>query len=127
MNDEAKQLLQFLIETLKDGKAFVYEQAPDIAKEILTRGIVFHSTIIISLLILFFINVFIAIKCKKINKKQEIKGERKYEDVDTVMWISIVVSVIAIIATVVHCYYLLLIYLTPKLYILEQLTQMMKG
>jgi len=40
---EAERVLKLLADSLEEGKEFVLEQAPDIAREIVTRGLVVHG------------------------------------------------------------------------------------
>ena len=119
MNEETKELLKFLIETLKETKGFVYEQAPEIAKEIIIKGVIYHSFLLLLFIILSCIFGVVAYYCWKDYRQTK-------DDDPLLITVSAFFLLASLLVSMANVYWLLIIYFTPKLYLLREIAFILK-
>lgn len=124
LENEVQELLQYLKDTIRSGEAFVLEQAPLVAQEILTWGILVSSVGLvlgIGVLVLAFTLHLIGL--------EEKEGSRLREDLYEVngggwMLIVSIISILGFITSIIHFMQLMKVLFAPRLYLIDAITKM---
>jgi len=123
--DIGNEAISFIVDTLRDPKAFVADQAPEICQEILARGFIVNGVGVVATLIILIVSAVYGKKAIKefLTLRAKPYGDRKGED--GAFGASLICGLVFVASTIIFISKLmsvLVIYAAPKLYIIKQLT-----
>lgn len=118
------KILDFILETLKQGKGLVVEQAPDIVKELLQYFYVDNLFTIIAGAVFFVISIFIIYKCYKHINSEDFDCDSFKSGSSIVL---IILAVVSIIISPIFIYHsskeLIQIKYAPRIYLIYKITK----
>jgi len=116
-------------EWVNGAKEFVVEQAPLICQEIIRKGQVYHSVMIGVGVFLFLTYIIYLLKILPFVKGQEKVAPSYNKGLPTFLFCGLpgLIGVGGLILLVVNLYFLLYISLCPRLYVLGELSDIIKG
>ena len=106
------------------AKDFVVEQSPLVCQEIITKGMLYHSILIITFLVFTIISIVgIVVSVKWYKKVVDSPSSSSYDDDGSIICgiFSVCATIGFIIGFVVNTYYLLYVWMCPRLYVLEEI------
>lgn len=122
--DKSDELVAFLLESLKSSKDFLAEQIPEVAKEMLAWGTAYYSVGVTCFALAALLFLLLARFCCKRLAKEEDKDKR--EITIGVFLVSCVAILLFMLLTIYPTCQLLKIRFAPRLYLMEEITAMVK-
>lgn len=118
--EQAQELAAFLMESIKETKAFVLEQAPDICQQLILRQYIL-TLCLMAALILVALSGFYWLNLKK-------GKEDPFDSPLFCVFVALYIPVMILLpfVTAVNIYYSLLAHYAPKLFLLEELARFVK-
>ena len=135
MNDKLKSVsvetLNELQNWLESTKEFAIEQAPKLVEEILVAGFIEHSVKIVSFLAVASVMFFISKKVRSSKWYEDdingMLGSGERGSPRTVVWIfGLLGYFISLVGIISNLYYMLIIYFTPRYYIVITIADLLK-
>ena len=121
------QALQDLYNNLTQVKNFALEQAPDVLQQWVHREIVGNLFLAgIGLLLIIFGSIAFFVIRNNLNKVK--KNNERYDKSDFFMGFALLSTgplIVGIIITIINVYHALLVYVAPKVFLIEQIRRLL--
>ena len=127
MDEQAKEALQLLIDSIRDGQEFVVEQAPLVVQEIIRWGMFKHG----ALVVVWLVAMLIGIGISRGLYRESMRAEADDRDEDQRGFVALTlfalfVALVMLVFAVISAFSFGYVYTAPRLYVLDELTRMLR-